>query len=470
MKSKQTPFYILIIGIFITIISPFIFSEGMFMDGLLYAIVSKNLAEGHGSFWFLQLTETLHPDFFEHPPLAFGLQSIFFRIFGDSIFIERFYSIGTFFITGFIITRIWKRITTTSYHQLAWLPLLFWVSIPLITWAAPNNMLENTMMIFTSLSVLFMLKSIDNHRIINLFLAGIMLFLGFLSKGLVAFFPLAFIFWLFVFRQNLSFKRFIFDSFIVVAGLIFPILLLYLLMPQGIESLSTYFSVQIMNSINNVQTVGSRFFIIWKLVQELIPLFVIVMITLLSSRKIKTPKSDLKWVYIFLALGLSGVIPIMISMKQSGFYILATFAFFSLAIAYYMAPKVLGIYEILLSKKTVYRTFKYLSYSILVIGIIMSVTQTNHISRDQEIVEDARAISNILPTNLMISAQPEIRPEWSMHGYLYRHSNISLETKTPYDRQYLLVKKGYQSEYLNNYKKVNIDLHLYDLYETMGIE
>ena len=136
-------------------INPALFSDGMFMDGLLYSAISKNLSNNIGSFWDLHLTETLFPHFHEHPPLAFGIQSLFFDVLGENLYTERFYSLLTFFITGLIIVLIWKKITKKDYHSIAWLPLLFWITIPIVTWSAANNMLENTMMIFTSLSVLF---------------------------------------------------------------------------------------------------------------------------------------------------------------------------------------------------------------------------------------------------------------------------------------------------------------------------
>ena len=162
MKNNLYPFYLSVFGIILIIISPSLLSDGMFLDGLLYAVISKNLANGIGDFWHLHLTKTLSP-IFEHPPLAFGLQSLFFKILGDSIFVEKLYSFLTYVVTGIIIVKIWKKLIVNNSNQTAWLPLLLWITIPLVFWAIPNNMLENTMMIFTSLSVLF-IKKLENRR------------------------------------------------------------------------------------------------------------------------------------------------------------------------------------------------------------------------------------------------------------------------------------------------------------------
>ena len=123
MNRKTTPYFLIVFALFLGVSAPALFSDGMFMDGLLYATVAKNLANGIGSFWYLHLSETLYPVFHEHPPLAIGIQSILFRILGDSIYIERFYSLFTFLITGLIIYLIWNLVTENKKKEIAWLPL-----------------------------------------------------------------------------------------------------------------------------------------------------------------------------------------------------------------------------------------------------------------------------------------------------------------------------------------------------------
>ncbi|HPB58126.1 MAG TPA: hypothetical protein PLL49_06435, partial [Bacteroidales bacterium] len=100
MKNNLYPFYLSVFGILLLIISPAMLSDGMFLDGLLYATISRNLANGIGDFWHPHLTKTLSPVFVGHPPLVFGLQSLFFKILGDNIYVERLYSFLTYVVTG----------------------------------------------------------------------------------------------------------------------------------------------------------------------------------------------------------------------------------------------------------------------------------------------------------------------------------------------------------------------------------
>ena len=149
--------YFAVTAFFIAICAPTLFSDGMFLDGVTYAAIAKNMANGFGEFWSPYYSDSLFPKFHEHPPLAIGIQAFFFKVFGDSIYVERIYSLATYLITGRIIVLIWKRITGS--FQFGWLPMLLWFLVTDTVWACSNNMLENTMMIFTTLSFLWILKS-----------------------------------------------------------------------------------------------------------------------------------------------------------------------------------------------------------------------------------------------------------------------------------------------------------------------
>jgi len=106
--SQTLPFYLLVAGVFLLIVYQDLLSNGMFLDGLIYSTVSKNLANGLGTFWNPHFTSTCLPEFHEHPPLVFGIQSLFFRLFGDSMYVERLYVFITMCISAFSIHLLWK--------------------------------------------------------------------------------------------------------------------------------------------------------------------------------------------------------------------------------------------------------------------------------------------------------------------------------------------------------------------------
>ena len=450
MKNNLYPFYLSVFGIILIIISPSLLSDGMFLDGLLYAVISKNLANGIGDFWHLHLTKTLSPIFFEHPPLAFGLQSLFFKILGDSIFVEKLYSFLTYVVTGIIIVKIWKKLIVNNSNQTAWLPLLLWITIPLVFWAIPNNMLENTMMIFTSLSVLFILKSFENRRFLYLFLAGLSLFGAFLCKGFVGLFTFSFIFWIFIIKRNINFKRFFIDTSVLFFSALLPLIVLYFAVPESIDNILAYINKQVVGSVQNVQTVETRFFILIRLFLELIPMFLLIILLVAFTFKVKFSNSNIKWFWVFLLLGLSGVIPIMISMKQRGFYILATFPLFSIAFALLIVERVDYLMKKINTKGVKFKIYKYASILIFAIGVSLVLYNSNKIGRDKDKIEDVHSVGDIVSKNTIIAIEPKIRTDWSLHGYFARYYSISLNHNVSANEKYLLVYKHSDLRFLHN--------------------
>jgi len=436
------------------------------MDGLFYATISKNLANGIGDFWHLHLNKTFFPVFYEHPPLAMGLHSLFFKVFGDSIYVDKLYSLLTYVITGIIIVRIWKKLIINDSNQTAWLPLLFWVITPIVFWAIPNNMLENTMMIFTSLSVLFILKSLENRRFIYLILAGFSIFCAFLSKGFVGLFPLSFIFWIFIIKRNISFKRFFIDTMVLVFSTLLPLIVLYFVVPESIDSILTYINSQVIGSVKNIRTVDTRFFILIRLFLELIPVFLLILLIVALTYKNKFSNSNIKWFWIFLLLGLSGVIPIMVSLKQRGFYVLATYPLFSIAFALLIEERVSYLMKKINTEGIRFKIFKYTSIAIFVIGISLVLYNSNKIGRDKHKIEDVHAVAELVQDNTTIAVEPKMITDWSLHGYFARYHYISLNYNTPpVNEEYLLVYKQSDFKIPTEYIIVPLELNSYILYK-----
>lgn len=464
MNLKRNIFFLFVVAVFFLIISPQQFSDGMFMDGLFYATISRNLAEGMGDFWNLMLSETLYPIFNEHPPLAFGLQGLWFKFFGDHLFVERLYSLTTFLLTGFLMVKIWKKLLPANGQHTGWLPLLFWILIPIVFWAVSNNMLENTMMVFTTLSVVFMLHSLDKSKVINLLLAGLCIFLAFLAKGFPGLYTLSLPFWIFIFTKEFKFKHFLADTFLVLVGLTLPSLAIYLFFPEGAESLTRYFNKQVVGSLQNVQTVDSRFWIIGRLFSEYIPVLILVILAFVFTRKhvFKTPHK--KWIFIFLALGLSGVLPIMISLKQSGFYMLAAFPMVSIALALWVQPRVYYLFKKVDMKKRGFQLFKYITLGLFLTSIALLIVNSQRVGRDLDRVSDVRAIAEVVGDQSIINIEQSLFQEWSLHGYFFRYNEISLDTKMEENRPYLLLRKTTDNQpFLTDYEPIQLSLNSFQL-------
>lgn len=447
--SPALTFYLFTVGVFLIIICQNIFSNGMFLDGLIYSTVSRNLAEGIGTFWNPHFTSTCMPDFHEHPPLAFGIQSIFFSAFGDSRFIDRIYSLFTVLIEGLLILRIWK--TLGLKH--GWTVLLLWLITPTVFWTSYNNLLENTLTVFTSLSVLCYLKNEENNKTYLLIISGVILSLGFLTKGFVSLFPWTFPLFLWIFLRKKSFGRMIADSLIIFLGTTIPLLFLVLAFPVARLSLLKYIDNQVLFSIRNIVTVSSRFDIVVRLLNEIAPLVILCLLFFVvagfAKLEITVKMKNTRKALAFIALGLSGVLPIMISLKQSGFYILPVYPFFAIATALLLYPYIDHLLSKINYKSKGYKIFTFIGIIVFSVGIFLSVIFSGGYSRDREKLKDTWSVLPYLPSGSIVNISPQMYEDWSLHGYFERFKHVSLDPDPENKREYLLIRKEYYSDSLD---------------------
>lgn len=463
---QSLPFYLFAVGIFLLVVCQDIFSNGMFLDGLIYSTVSKNLADGIGTFWNPHFTTTCLPDFHEHPPLAFGIQSIFFTVLGESRFIDKLYSLVTLLIVGYIILKIWK----TLGYKYGWFPLFIWLITPTVFWTSYNNLLENTLTIFTSLSILFYLKNQENKNYFFIILSGFMLSLGFLTKGFVAFFPWTFPFLLWIFSKHKSFGKMVGDSIGILFFTLAPLLLLILFFPVPRLGLQKYIDNQVINSIKNVITVDSRFDIIKRMFDELIPAAGLCVLFLvwgwIRKSSVIFVKENSKKAMMFIFLGLTGVLPIMISMKQSGFYILPTYPFFAIGAGILMHPLVDSIFIKMNYRSKGFLFFKWIAYGLFFTGVILSLYFSDHYSRDRDKIKDTYSILPEIPKGSIININPDMFQDWSLHGYFGRFKNISLDPDLNNSREFILIKNENYSDTLGlNYNMVKVNTADYKLFK-----
>lgn len=194
-------------------------------------------------------------------------------------------------------------------------------------------------------------------------------------------------------------------------------------------------------------------------------MFLLILLPFVFTFKVKIPNSNIKWFWVFLLLALSGVTPIMISMKQSGFYILATFPLFSIAFALLIEKRVSYLMKKINIEGVKFKIYKYASIVIFVIGISLVLYNSNKIGRDKHKIEDVHAVGDIVPEKAMVAVEPAIRTDWSLHCYFARYYYISLNYNPPANEEYLLVYKNSDFEIPLQYAIVPLELNDYELYK-----
>lgn len=109
--KKNNALVLIVLALLITIFLPSLVHQGMFLDGITYSAISKNLASGIGSCFAPHYTKVLYPVFYEHPPLVFIIQSYFFSIFGNGFYTENIFSLCIILISVSGIFLCWRLLS-----------------------------------------------------------------------------------------------------------------------------------------------------------------------------------------------------------------------------------------------------------------------------------------------------------------------------------------------------------------------
>lgn len=467
--KKQFPFQLLTAAILAVLTLPNLIQDGMFMDGLLYACVAKNLADGIGSFWFPHFSETMHAVFDQQPPLGFGIQAVFFKLLGSSIYVERFYSFLTLCLGAWLISNLWKDLFKDQQEikNNSWLPVLCWIIIPVCFWSYSNNMLECTMVLFDLLAITFILKFFEKKYIPYLILAGACTFLASLTKGFQGLFPLAAIFFYWLSYRNISFLNMLRYSLLVFAIPAATYLLLFQNDSAG-ESLTAYLHNRVQNSISSISTVENRFYLTGRLVQELlVPIgLAVLLVALLFRKKIPIEKEkNIRHVLFFLLIGVSASFPLMVTLEQRGFYLVTSFPFFAIAIATLASPYVAGATMKLDPGKNKFKIFSVLSSLALAGAIIFSLLQAGKIKRDKETLHDVYLVGEKLSKGALLGSNITTWQNYSLQTYLMRHYLVSLSSDIPKNSDYIILDASDSLPPHVKAEKVNIPTIQYHLYK-----
>ncbi len=460
--TNLTP-YLLFFALFTGIIAPSLFSDGMFTDGTMYASIARNLAEGNESFWHLHFSGFEMANFYAHPPLVFFLTSIGYKLFGDSMIVERIYSFSAAVFTGILIALITNTVAKENKKTISVTALFIWLAFPLVLWSYSNNMLENTLAVFVLLSIFFIIKSFNKNRFVMLFFAGLSIFAAFMSKGFPALFVWSVFFFYWLIFRKISFERMLTDSFLLVFFSIVPFFTMVFISKDAFNYFTVYFSEQVLSSFEGTNIAGNRFLILNGLLIELIiPVGVISLLSLISKykkRKIKFQKQNLQNALLFFLIALSGILPLILSHKQRNFYIVQALPFLAIAFSFI-------IFDMMNTFSKIYdffkrKIFKPLSVILFAISLLMIFIFAGKTGRDKDKLHDIYVISDFLPENTNVKLSKSLHSDWSLYAYAERYGKLTVSDRI--EANYYLTEKKLFCD--TAFQKINLDLKKYTLFQ-----
>ncbi len=443
------------------------------MDGMLYISVGKNLSDGIGTFWDQSFSKTSMFSYHEQPPLYGGLIALFYKVFGSSMYVERLFCFVCFSGVAIYLTKLWKAIFKDSEtKQFTWLPVLFFTSIPVVFWAYTNHVEETVMTFFALASVYYSYKALFNSEriVLNLVFAGVFVFLSSLTKGVQGLFPIAAVgFYWIVSVKNYQFSKMLLHSLILVGIPVLIYSLLFLISPEALESFKTYFGIRFVNTFNNVgATTGNRFELLIRLINELLPLAILSLLVLILSKKQKVKdlilKDGTKRILWFVLIGLSGSMPLMVTLEQRGFYLVTALPYFAIAFALLLAPRLANLFGKINESSTGLKYFKGFSVVLLIASLVFVFTCIGKAKRDGKMLQDVYAFGKLIPRGEVVSVPTEMWNDWNFQTYMVRHNYISLEVNDTTNNYFLIRKDLPASLVPSEYRPSAIKLETINLY------
>lgn len=421
-------------GLFTLLIGMPLLRQGMFLDGIVYAAIAKNLSLGLGSLWRPFYTDSFLPTFYEHPPLVFYLQSFFFNYFGADFPGEKIYSLLLAFAQLICLSLYWIRQQKKPLKSLSLL-LFIWTLIPL-NYLYRSNMLEASLTLFTTLGSLILL--VQTRRIATLVLryliASVCIIAAFFCNGPTAFFPCIIPF-LYGFMNKEKIHLSLLKSVLLITISAVLLLLLFYWVPDAWINIKNYLQQQLLPSISgkrNLRYEGLGHFHIFILIIRAYWLVSIAVLTMIGVAFLFEKRPLKEWLVnqfkspfvFFFLLSLMASLPVGISHRQAFNYIMPSAPFYTLAMLSLAYPALQTVISHLQSRLVIGKYVFGSAMTFFLVSLFMLFFHTGF-NRDETMFQDIQLLSHVLPAHETISLQPSLYNQWYTTAYFARYSLIS---------------------------------------------
>jgi hypothetical protein len=410
--------------------------KSQFVDSLIYSGIAKDMALGKSTFWSSYDVSYIF-NFRGHPPLAMFLQSNLFKIFNSDILPHAIFILLTLFLNVLGIYLLWNLLFP-KIKKNVFIPIILWFLTPVVFWSFSNNILENTLSFFIVFSTYFCVKSIKSKKIIYVLIAVFFCFCAILTKGPVGLFPLIVlpIYWI-IYKNN----RALYFSIIFILALISSFYLLFL-NNEAYIFFKEYINIQFLPSLGGKLDTNkwSHLYITQKLLVELIPMFLVAAIAYFMKKINFAHKKDF---YFLIILGVLCSLPLSISPKAHGFYLVPCFSFFAIAFSSIIKININKINQLICKNSVL-----IISIVFLVTSIAFTINNFNKIDRDEDKIEFANAVRKKIPQNInQVYIADNLGGDFYLRALLTRYNSIRTERDKNFTYHIILT-----SDLINEYE------------------
>lgn len=413
---------------------PNLVGRGMFVDGVHYAALARNLAEGSAAVWAPACGKASWGVLPMQPLLA----SFFFGVFGDYFWVEKLFA-GVVLMANLLALRwVWRLGAGAEIRQLGWWLVLLWGLFPEVGWGFANNILEGLVSLFGLIAFGLIIKAFEGGRgYISAILAGMCCGAAVLTKGPVALFhlgmPMAYV----VAAGGRGLWKGVIYTAIMVGVLGVLGLGLSMYGPARVF-FGHYFNEQIVGHIWGFEeglagSSGGKFpftrvtplgFLMSFAGQVWPALLAGGVVWWLARAKARAGIDKNRALFAgFVGVGAS--LPMIFSAKFSAFYLIPSAGFFAMAVGIASAPSVAALVALLPAR---WLGGLKIGVGIAYIGLIITaICLWGKPSRDRKELANVEIIAK-LAYGQTIKASPELYNAYPVYTWLNRHAKISLDT------------------------------------------
>jgi 4-amino-4-deoxy-L-arabinose transferase-like glycosyltransferase len=405
----------LALGVALTL--PRLTSFGMFVDGIYYAAIGRNLAQGLGSLWSLYVVPG-HL-FFEHPPAGIWLLALAHRVFGDSPLVDSFVSGAAGLVLLGLMVGVWRSLGLERFSG-PWLAILLFLAVPITSWAFANNILDLYLTLATTgaiWAVVSGVRSVEAQQALGSgLLAGLLVVAAFLIKGATGLFPLvAPVLALGLVPESRegtqagapTRQRRLLLVLLPLAAVVLAAACAIAAYAPARYYIEQYFMVQVSPSLSGSRAHrASHLYIVLKLAKELaLPAALVLGPTWWLTRRAPFRDAARREAWALLAIALSASLPVAVSPKQDMRYVLQALPLFALGLAALASPLTQSVEQAIARRG---RRWLWLVAGLLVVGAAgAAASEHGRVRRPGGFYEDFVLQPVSLPAGARIRVCPE---------------------------------------------------------------
>jgi len=436
-------------SLFSLLLLPRLLSYGVGFDGLHFASVARNMAEGYGSIWKPAYTEILLPVEYEHPPVGFFIQSLAFRLFGDGRSVELLYSGICGFVTFLLTALIWRRIFSDTRMSGSWFPVFLFAITPSVSRLFASNVLESILTPVILAACYFYVSGAKSEKVLSAFVrggvAGILLVLSVGIKAHAGLFVITLVPLLAL--SGILKKK---NSIVCVSGSAVSFFLVftffYLFVPESVVFFRHFLERKLAYALRFQSRIA-----VHPDALAVIPLQLLLpFIFALSLRFFFRLKTNLRMAVPFLLCAMAGSVPYFWTGLPLR-YLLPSLPFYAMGISTFVSASVFELEQKLAEYEGILRIR---ALSVFICAVFFMILDRNSIRGDINFHKDIGTARTDIPSRALIEVCPySLMVDWPIIAAMQRYYRVSLTT--PSGQKLVLTSDISQCSFLNQCRQIN---------------